>query len=405
MTEKKKRILIGIGLAVLVVVGALYWWKGRSTPKKTAAPRVVTVKRGDLRVAVSATGVVEPEYVVEIKSKASGEVESVFVQEGEVVPKGKKLVKINPIVEKRRVNQALSEVRMARARTAAAWSKRKYAAAQLARDRKLLKKGLVSGDAVATLAKEVAVHTGEAMVANAQLSKAQEALKEARDRLTETQIVAPVAGTILDREVQPGQMVASGTNSVSGGTTMLRIANLKQLYIRVKVDEADVAKLRRKQRATITADGLPGKSFKGTVLRIAPRGTVESNVTVFEVVVAVDGKGSSVLKPQMSANVDVVIEERKNALLVPQRALQRVGKKSGAGKRGRRGYVVRLANGDRQPVRVGRIVGGQAEILRGVMEGTRIQVPARRTSGSRGRRGGKGTSGRQMRRIMGGMRR
>jgi HlyD family secretion protein len=405
MTEKKKRTLIGIGLSLLVVGGVIYWWKGRSTPKKTAAPRIVTVMRGDLRVAVSATGVVEPEYIVEIKSKASGEVESVFVQEGELVPKGKKLVKINPIVETRRVNKALSEVRMARARTAAAWSKRKYVAAQLKRDRKLLKKGLVSGDAVATLAKEVAVQTGEGMVANAQLSKAKEALKEARDRLAETQIVSPVAGTILDREVQPGQMVASGTNSVSGGTTLLRIANLKQLYIRVKVDEADVAKLRRNQPATITADALPGKSFKGTVLRIAPQGTVESNVTVFEVVVAVGERGSSLLKPQMSANVDVVIEERLNVLLVPQRALQRVSHQGGRGRRGRRGYVVRLANGKRQTVRVGRIVGGQAEILSGLSENARIQIPARRGSSRRARRGGMGAGGRQMRRIMGGMRR
>ncbi len=405
MTEKNKRILIGIGLAVVVIGGGLYWWKGRSAPKKTAPPRIVTVKRGDIRVAVSATGVVEPEYVVEIKSKASGEVESVFVQEGELVTKGKKLVKINPILEKRRVNQALSEVRMARARSAASWSKYKYAAAQLKRDKKLLKKGLVSGDAVATLAKEVSVHTGDAMVANAQLSKAKEALKEAQDRLSETQIVAPVAGTILDREVQPGQMVASGTNSVSGGTTLLRIANLKQLFIRVKVDEADVAKLRRKQKATITADAMPGKRFSGSVLRIAPQGTVESNVTVFEVVVAVDEKGSRALKPQMSANVDVLVEERLNVLIVPQRALKRVARSGGKKRRRPRGYVVILADGKKQPVRVGRIVSGRAEILSGLKENDRIQEPARRRSTSRARRGGKKGSGRNMRRMMGGKRR
>lgn len=401
MTDKKKRTLIGIGIGVLVVGGLLYFWKRGAAPKKKDPPRVVDVKRGDLRVDVSATGVVEPEYVVEIKSKASGEVEAVYVQEGELVEKGKNLVKINPILEKRRVNQALAEVRMAQARSASAWSKRKYAAAQLKRDKKLLKKGLVSGDAVATLAKEVAVHSGDAMVANAQVSKAREALKEAKDRLAETQIVAPVAGTVLDREVQPGQMVASGTNSVSGGTTLLRLANLKQLFVRVKVDEADVAKLRRSQVAKITADALPGKSFKGSVLRIAPQGTVESNVTVFEVVVAVDGKGSKLLKPQMSANVEVVIEERKNVLLVPQRALVRV---AGKGRRGRRQYVVRLSDGAKRSVRVGRIVGGQAEILDGLTEKDRVQVPTRKARTSQKRRGGKAASGRNMRRLMGGMR-
>lgn len=401
MTDKNKRTLIGVGVGVLVIGGLVYFWKRGAAPKQKDPPRIVDVKRGDLRVEVSATGVVEPEYVVEIKSKASGEVEAVYVQEGELVEKGKKLVKINPILEKRRVNQALSEVRMAQARTASAWSKRKYAAAQLKRDKKLLKKGLVSGDAVATLAKEVAVYSGDAGVANAQLSKAREALKEAKDRLSETQILAPVAGTVLDREVQPGQMVASGTNSVSGGTTLLRLANLSQLFVRVKVDEADVAKLRRNQVAKITADALPGKVFKGSVLRIAPRGTVESNVTVFEVVVAVDGTGSKLLKPQMSANVEVVIEERKNVLLVPQRALQRAG---GKGKGGRRQYVVRLSDGKQRSVRVGRIVGGQAEILSGLTEKDRVQVPGRKARASRGRRSGMGASGRNMRRLMGGMR-
>lgn len=380
--------------------GVLYWWKGRSKGKKTAPPQLVAVKRGDLRVQVSATGVVEPEYIVEIKSKASGEVESVFVQEGELVAKGKLLVKIDPIVEKRRVNQAESEVRMCRARSAAAWSKRKYAAEQLKRDKALLKKGLVSGETVATLAKEEAVQRSEGLVADAQLAKAKEALKEAKDRLSETEIKSPVDGTILDREVQPGQMVASGTNSVSGGTTLLRIANLKQLYIRVKVDEADVAKLRRAQRAKITADALPDQAFEGNVLRIAPRGTVESNVTVFEVVIAVEGKGNELLKPQMSSNVDILIEERKNVLLVPQRALQRVSVKGVKGKR-RKGYVVQLSNGKKQPVRVGRIVDGQAEIVEGLSESDTVQLPARRAKG-KGQRPGTGAGSRQMQRVMGG---
>ena len=404
MTDKNKKNLIGVGVAVLVLGGALYWWKGRKAPEKKVAPSIVTVKRGDLRVAVSATGVVEPEYIIEIKSKASGEVEEVLVQEGEQVAKGKLLVKINPIVETRRVNQADSDVRMARARSAAAWSKVSYASAQLKRDRKLLKKGLVSADAVAALQKELAVQSGEGMVATAQLAKAKEAVKEAKDRLSETKINSPVAGTILDREVQPGQMVASGTNSVSGGTTLLRIANLKQLFIRVKVDEADVAQLRRKQRATITADALPGKSFEGSVVRIAPKGTVESNVTVFEVVIAAGVKGSGLLKPQMSANVDIIIEERPNVLLVPQRALQRVSAKGGSGKQGRRGYVVVLSDGKRQPVRVGRIVGGQAEIVSGLEENAKVQVPGRKARTARGQRGGMGASSRNMQRMMGGSR-
>lgn len=395
MTDHRQRVILGCCLAALIGAG-LCLLDGCKKAKKTAAPTVVDVKRGNMRVAVSATGVVEPEYVVVIKSQASGEVEEVFVQEGDHVTKGAPLVKINPIVETRRVNQANAEVRMARARSSSAWMKYKYLKNQLGIQKDLLKKGLVPGSTIAELENSLGMQSAEGILADAQVSKAQEGLKEARDRLAETNIVAPTAGTIIDREVQPGQVVTSGTSSVSGGNSLLQIANLSKLFVMVKVDEADVAKLQREQVAIITADGLPGRRFKGKVLRIAPKGTVESNITVFEVVVEAGEEGSKKLRPQMSANVEVVITQKRGVLQVPQRALERVGKDA----KGDPEFMVRLADGKKRPVKVGLFEAGQVEIIEGLTETDKVQVPAlaarSRTGGQRpgGRTGGVPGAGR-----------
>lgn len=384
MSSLKQRFRIGSCVAALVIGASIPGGGGCAKKKKAPAPSVVAVKKGNLRAAVTATGLVEPEYVVAIKSQASGEVEEVFVQEGDLVAKGKPLVKINPIVETRRVNQAQSEVRMAKARASSAWLKYKWLKDQIKVQQDLLKKGLVPGSTLAELQKDLGMQSGEAVLANAQLAKAEEALKEAKDRLSETNIVAPITGTVIDREVQPGQVVSSGTSSVSGGTTLLQIANLTKLYITVKVDEADVTKLRKDQAAIITADALPGKRFKGQVLRIAPKGTVESNITVFEVVVAAGEEGSKALRPQMSANVEVVVVERRGVLLVPQRALELVGRDANR----RPEYVVRLADGTKRPVKVGLVEAGQAEILSGLEASESVQVPTVAKKPSGGRRPG-----------------
>jgi len=400
MTRQKKKALKKfsvwtVTLAVLAA-GGMFWWSARAKGQDQPKPKLVEARRGALRVVVSATGTVEPEYVVEIKSRASGTVQKVTVQEGDRVSAGRLLVKLDPIVEQRRVNQAKAELRMAQARSQSAYHKVRFARSQLSRDRALLKKGLVSKDAVDTRAKEANVLAGDSSVAWSQIAKAKETLKEAQDRLAETEIKAPVVGTVLERLVQPGQMVASGTNSVSGGTALLKIADLSKLYVRVKVDEADVAKLRVGQQVNITADALQRKSFVGKVHRIAPQGTIENNVTVFGVLVAVGERGSRALRPQMSANVEVVVTERSEAVLVPVRAIGRQGRRRGS---------VTLANGTVKQVKLGLTVDGQTEILSGLKGGERVQLPVRKAAGKKGERSGKRRGGsRNMRRMMGGRR-
>jgi len=367
----KTKIVIAL-LILAAAGGGVYWWsQSRSTPE-TAAPATeyVEVTRGTLVVSVSATGTVQPEYVVEIKSKASGTVDNVLVEVGSRVEKGDLLIEIDPVIENRKVAAAEADLRMAEAQKGNLSSKLQFARAQRTRDEALLAKGLVSREAVDTLRGQVASLTGELQVSDAQILKARAALEEAKDRLTETKIYAPSAGTILDRIVNPGQVITAGT--ATGGETLLTLADLSRLYVLVQVDEADVAKVLAGQTARITADALPGKHFLGKVLRVAPQGKVESNVTVFDVTVEITGEGRELLRPMLSANVEIEIGEAKDVVLIHRRALRQQGGKTEGGVVGQ-GAV---------PGEGGLADDRQVEIRAGLAEGARIELPTARRGGT-----------------------
>ena len=365
-------------LLLLVVTGgaALWWWLSRGKTEAPPPRQYAEAKRGDLVVEVTATGTVEPEFVVEIKSKASGTVKTVPVDVGSHVEKGDLLLEIDPLMESRKLTQANAELRMAQAQRGNVASKLEYTRAKLVRDEALQKKGLVAPDALDDLRKEVAVLKGEIQVAEAQLLRARAAHAEAKDRLAETSIRAPITGTVLERTVNPGTVVTAGTTT--GGQTLLMLADLSRLFVKVKVDEADVTKIAPEQKARVTSDALPGVVFLGKVLRVAPQGKVESSVTTFEVIVELTGKGRQRLKPMLTANVYIKTGEAKGAVLLPRQAVQQ-----------RRGRAVVIIDGKGpRPVKIGLADDQSVQVLSGIEPGTRVVVPGTRPAGGAGRKKG-----------------
>lgn len=359
-----KLAIVVIVLGALGAAGGVYYFKGRGNPAAVEAVQVVEATRGSITVEVSATGAVEPEFVVEIKSKASGTVQAVNVQAGDKVEKGALLIQIDPVVERRKLTQSEADLAVAQANKGSVATKLAHAEAQRKRDDALAAKGLVAREALDQLTKELAVLRGDTQISAAQVSKAKASLAEARDRLTETKIVAPMAGTVLDRAINPGQVITAGT--AQGGQTLLTLADLSRLFIRVKVDEADVARLAPGQPAKITADALPGEVFKGTVLRVAPQGKVESSVTVFEVVVQVGPEALGRLRPMLSANVVIHVDEVKDAILLPRRAVQQQGGK----------FTVNVEGQGPKPVEIGLADDRQIQIKSGLDAGARVVLPA-----------------------------
>jgi HlyD family secretion protein len=414
MSKKAKKRVTFLVFSAVTVAGALIaWWQLGAEAKPAPAHETEEARTGSMVIKVSATGAVEPEYVVEIKSKASGEVAKVLVEEGQKVEKGELLIEIDPAVETRQVKKAKAEVLMSQAGYVATRHKQRYAAHRLEKELALLQKGLVSEETVEGLRKEKSVLDADLSLKGAQVRRAKEALSEAKDRLGETKITAPIDGTVLERLVQPGQIAASGTKSVSGGTTLLEIADLSRLFVRVEVDEVDVAKIRAGMKVRITADAYPGKVYGGRMLRVSPQGKEENNVTVFEVVLQADERGSRALKPMMTADVDIIIAERKDVVMIPQKALVRQrsrrrekraenakeGDERLPKKQGRRARIF-LANGEPRSIRVGLSDGRDVEVLSGLEAGEKVRIPRPKKSVGRSRSRHRQGGMRAMRRAM-----
>jgi len=325
------------------------------------------VIRGDLELIVAASGVVKAYTEVEVKSKAGGEIIDFSFEEGDLLKKADVVVKLDPGTEQSRVNQANADLKMSEARLEKAKVNHKDTELRLDRQKRLFEEGVTSRQDLddAVIATERA--KSDVKVAEAELIRTRESLREAKERLKDTEIRAPLTGTIIKKYVEKGQVIASTLSSVSEGTTLFTQADLDRLYVGTMVDETDIGRIRPGQEASLTVDAYPGKSFKGRVLRIAPKGRVESTVTVFDVAVEVVDRERLMLKPMMTANVEILYDARRSVLLLPAEAVRMKGDETG----------VRLlgAEGARwTPVTLGKSDGILTEISGELKEGDRIEI-------------------------------
>lgn len=151
--------------------------------------------------------------------------------------------------------------------------------------------------------------------------RARVSVDNAKDQLDDTNVRAPINGTIIEKQVERGQVISSPTNDVGGGTVLLKMADLNLVQVRTLVDETDIGKIQPGQRATVTVDAFPNRPFQGTVLKIEPQALTEQNVTMFPVLVRIDNK-EGLLRPGMNAEVEVHVGRRDNVLAVPNAALR-----------------------------------------------------------------------------------
>jgi HlyD family secretion protein len=265
-----------------------------------------TVARRSLVVTVSATGTVEPAEVVQVKSKASGQIVKMPVQMGSQVKPGDLIAQIDPRDPQSRYNQAVAALNAAKANvdvTRAALDR----ANQLYDERAL------------TAPEHEQAVVGYAN-ARSSLATARTNLEVAQIQLADVTIRAPEAGTIIDKEVSEGQVIASATSSVSGGTTLVTLANLGNLVDSALVTESDVAKVRVGEAVTVSADAYPNRTFSGAVDKVSPQAVTVQSVTMFPVIIRLDNS-SGLLKPGMNTDVSILVEQRANALVVPNDAI------------------------------------------------------------------------------------
>lgn len=265
------------------------------------------VETRDIRVNVEASGVIEPERTVEVKSKASGEILNIGADTGDVVEKGDLLVEIDKRTPRNQLAEAEASLEAARAR-------RQIARTQLDRSRKLHESGTLTQTDFEQAQLEFAN-------AQAQVVGAEVAVENARIAMDDTSIRAPITGTVIERHVEPGAVISSPTQAASDGTVLMRMADLSHVQVRALVDETDIGKIRPGMEAEVVVSAYPNQPFHGEVLKIEPQAIVEQNVTMFAVLVRL-ANDSGLLKPGMNAEVRIEIAEREDVAAVPTAALR-----------------------------------------------------------------------------------
>ena len=269
--------------------------------------QTVPVERRDIIVSAQASGTVQPDTTVEVKSKASGEILELAVETGQVVKRGALMVRVDPRIPRNAVAQAQADLEVAQARLTNASSQRRRA------------DELFKSQSITEQEHEQALL--DYANANAEVIRARVAVDNARDQLDDTNVRAPINGTIIEKQVERGQVISSPTNDVGGGTVLLKMADLNLVQVRTLVDETDIGKIQPGQRATVTVEAFLSRPFSGTVLKIEPQAQTEQNVTMFPVLVRIDNK-EGLLRPGMNAEVEVHVGRRDDVLTVPNAALR-----------------------------------------------------------------------------------
>jgi HlyD family secretion protein len=344
--KRRKRII-----AISVVVGVLLLFVGVLTAftrggTKIDPSKLVKVERGDLAKSVVATGKVTPITKVEVKSKASGIVKKLMVEYGDKVKKGQLLAQLDKDEIQAQVEQSRAALQAAEASLASseADSQRALVDAegpdvpllkrQYERAVEMAKDGVVSASALDDADRSYQMALNKQNVAKAQVTvlKAktrQAAADVARDKanlaqleeqLSYTDIVSPIDGIVLSRDVEIGDAVSSILVLGSSATLVMTLGDTSQVYVKGKVDESDIGKVYLGQPARIKVESFKDKTFYGKVTKISPMGVEKDNVTTFEVRVSINNPGGE-LKAEMTANAEIILDEHKNVLQIPEGAI------------------------------------------------------------------------------------
>jgi HlyD family secretion protein len=379
-SKKKTRYLVSSLAALLIAGGAVGGYAWQQTAQAEPAQAGMEVRRGSLVETASASGKIEPEVQVEVKSRVSGQVIEVLIKEGDQVEAGQLLVRLDPVDAQRQLEAAkvqrsrtLADVQAAQASLSIAELETNNSAVTSRVAKESSDLGLGSSDAARTAehasrvaASNVSLRRAQLSAARGQLAAADLDVQDAELRLKETSIYAPIAGTILDVAVEKGTLVSSALTNVSGGTAVMTLADLSDLRIIASVDEASISRIDRGQRVDISVDTYGDRVFKGVVERVSPLGVDTSSVITFDVEIAVVDESAQLLRSGMSADIEIVTAEQKEVLLVPLMAVQSAGKRR----------FVKLASGEDRTIQTGSTDGSQMVVTEGLSDGDRVVAAA-----------------------------
>jgi HlyD family secretion protein len=396
MAAKKRRRGLWISLTLVVLVaGAFFAVKAiGNKPAKIDQEKLAKVERIDLAKSVVATGKIQPVTQVEIKSKASGIIQKLPVNVGDFVHKGQVICELdqNDLLPALKQQEAALHVAEAALKSAQADYERYKVDAQgpdvpfLKRDAeragKLFADGLIPQNSRDDADKnyrmsvqkqesaQASLGTAKAAITKAQaaLEQQQAVLAMAQENLRNATIVSPMDGVVLSRDSEIGTAVSSILLAGASATLIMTIGDLNEVYVKGKADESDVGKVYLGQPARITVESFKDQKFEGRVTKISPLGVEKDNVTTFEVRVSISNE-KHLLKAQMTANAEIVLEEHSKVLAIPEGAIVYNKDKSTAAEipdptneKGFRKVAIKTGIGN----------GAKTEVLAGLTEGQQV---------------------------------
>lgn len=344
--KRRKRILWAV-IVGIVLLGGGFGVKAALSPNRTIDPsKLASVERGDLARVVVATGKIQPLSKADIKSKASGIVKKIYVDYGDRVKTGQILAELDKVQLEAAARAAKANLQAAEAASnssKAALERNKVDAEgpdvpflklSMNRAEKEFKEGVVAQSVVEDAQKNYQLALNKQMSAQANLAvsradiakaesnvaQAKAALDNAEEDLRNSTIVSPIDGLVLSRDVNVGDAVSSILVLGSQATPIMTLGDVSEVYVQGKVDEADIGKVYLNQAARIVVESFKDKKFVGKVTKISPLGKEKDNVTTFEVRVSISNSTGE-LKANMSANAEIMLEEKKNVLMIPEAAL------------------------------------------------------------------------------------
>lgn len=300
----RRAAFLGVAALAFVALAAAGCGKGKTANGEMP---VEAVARRDIRLTVEASGTIEPVDLVEVKSKASGQIVRMPVEIGTVVRAGQLLVQVDPRDVQNAYDQAAASLEAAEAR------------AEIAKRQRQRSDELLAEQVITAAEHEQAVL--DDTNARSALVAARTNLDLAQQRLEDATIRAPLAGTVLEKPVAVGQVISSATSSVSGGTTLLKMADLSRIRMRALVAESDIGRVREGQSVRVEVDAYSGRPFTGSVEQIEPQAVVQQSVTMFPVLISISNE-QSLLMPGMNGEVTMLVDQRQDVVAVPIDALR-----------------------------------------------------------------------------------
>jgi HlyD family secretion protein len=393
--KKSRKLLIVVLFVVVLVVAGAYSVSVMSRPAADIDPsRLAVVERGDLAKSVVAIGKIEPVSKVEIKSKANGIIKEIKVEVGDIVQEGQILVELDKENLEARLHEARAAQLGAQANVKAAQAefeknkieaegvdvafarRNRERAEQLAKDGLIPQQNLDDSHMAVDLAEnrqraaqsQLLITQARVSQAEASVAQAEAAVERAQEELSNATIRSPIRGMVLSRDLELGSPVSSILNMGAGATLVMVLGDIREVFVRGKVDEADIGSVRLGQPARIRVETFKERQFQGKVTQISPLGVEKDNVVSFEVKVSIDNAAGE-LRANMSANAEIVLEEHKGTLTVPEKAViydaQRNARVEVPG-------TGTPAGKESRPVKVGVSNGTRTEIVQGLTEGQKV---------------------------------